>query len=413
MMVAASTLGPAGSVSGDPLDAGLTTGVYVHIPFCARHCPYCDYNVAVVPKPPWEGFTDALCRELELRSDELVGRVETLYLGGGTPSIMPPEWLARVITEWSSWASQVDEFTIELNPEHVDEERLHAWLEIGANRFSFGLQSLNAKTLKTLGRAHRPGEAMDAIKAAAASGVDHLSLDLIFGVPGQSVRDVIDDVELVSEMDGVDHLSLYELTYEPKTSFMRRLRRNELQAWDPDELAELHERVIELLEERGWSRYEVSNFSREGGASQHNQRYWRGAHCVSLGPGAVSLLRNSAELSGGALRVKNLRSYRRWIELMTTGSPELVQSHRQVEEREELSGLTLSLERVITGLRTSEGVSLHELEGRVASALHDLAATRWAPSGLVRYSDGWVQASVKGVQLADTLALELLDVLPA
>lgn len=385
-----------------------STGIYVHVPFCKRHCPYCDFTVAVVPRPPWERFVAALLREMQARRAEIRGPVETVYFGGGTPSLMPAEAWEVLLTAWQPMLRHAAEVTLEVNPEHADLDKMAVWRRLGVTRLSFGTQSLAPAALRTLGRVHSPEDACHAVEMAQHQGFPHLSMDLIFGVPGQTPQDMANDLAWALQIPGLDHLSYYELTYEPRTSFFRRKRLGLITPWEDDAIAEAHEQALERFERGGWERYEVSSFAKPGGRAVHNQRYWHAEHCVALGPGAVSLERHGPTLSTGGERRRNRRGLKGWL-----AAAEGLEKEGGVwsswEEEEHLDGDLLSIERVMTALRMAEGCRYEELTEAVALPLRELVETRWTSGGFVLGEVDGFRTRQSGMQVADALALALME----
>lgn len=274
-----------------------TVGIYVHIPFCVAKCPYCDFKSIVTSDIREKEYVESLLRELSSTVErEGVRRVplESVYIGGGTPSLFSPPSIGRLIESFKKEFLPVDgcEVTIEVNPDSADREKLKGYREAGANRISIGVQSLNDKDLLALGRTHSAGEALEAFHAARVSGFENIGVDLIFGVPGQNGRDWRETVSKVVDL-GPEHISIYGLTIEQGTPFAKTYGGKSAASMllpGEGEEAEMYSYAIGLLKGGGWRHYEISNFGKPGFFSVHNRRYWLGKDYIGLGVSAHSYL---------------------------------------------------------------------------------------------------------------------------
>ncbi len=354
-------------------------GVYIHIPFCERICPYCDFATAVArPLEPAreERYVGAALRELALRASEYPSAaLATLYLGGGTPSLLQPSSLRRLIEAVSDSFPPASseagvEITLELNPSTVERARLPAFREAGINRLSVGIQSFRDDLLKRLGRAHRAEEARSTLRACRAAGFDNLSLDLIFGVPGQSLADWEGELE-----EGLafvpEHLSIYGLTIESGTPYARGVTRGVLELPGEDSTAVMYERAIARLEQAGLHQYELSNFARPGFESRHNRRYWERKPVLGLGMGAFSF-RGEGPGSPGPFgcRLANPRELEAYLEAVEDGS---------IGDAGTLEILTedqARLEMVFLSLRRREGLTAEAF----AEVFHTAPRSFFAPA---------------------------------
>lgn len=271
-----------------------SVGVYVHVPFCERICPYCDFAVVAARRLEPERarqYVDALLAELDQRRQAFGGRrLESLYFGGGTPSLLPPEELARVVEAVSAAfpPGTPQEVTLEMNPGTLERGRLPDFRRAGVGRVSVGVQSFDDATLRRLGRAHGADEVRRTLEACRAAGFTALSLDLIFGAPQQTRAALEADLDAAIAF-GPEHLSAYELSLEPGTPFAEQAARGRLARPDEDTLVAMHERVEERLGAAGLLRYEISSYARPGFEAVHNRRYWQRRPVLGLGMGAVSL----------------------------------------------------------------------------------------------------------------------------
>lgn len=335
-------------------------GLYVHFPYCLRRCPYCDFTIAIARSIPGARYADAVLGELQLRLAQRPAWTErpldSIYLGGGTPSLWDPAEVRRVlqgIARTLPLAADA-EISLEANPEVADTARLAGYRAAGVNRLSLGIQSFEPGVLATLGRSHSPSDAEDAFRAARAAGFGNVSVDLIHGVPGQSFAGAVEDARRATALRP-EHVSSYVLTVErdhlgAETVFSRRLRQGRLALPDDAAVVEMVDAVGEVLAAAGLERYEISSHAVPGRHSRHNALYWTGGESLALGAGAVGFQRDGA----GGLRTTNLRSTPRWLEAVEAGRlPD--------EEREPLGPEALYEERLLLGLRLRSGVDLRRL----------------------------------------------------
>jgi len=358
-------------------------GLYVHFPYCLRRCPYCDFTIAIARSVPGTRYADAVLAELRLRLAERPAwadrPLDSIYLGGGTPSLWDAREVGRVLEGFAAALALASdaEISLEANPEVADTARLGGYRAAGVNRLSLGVQSFDPVVLKTLGRAHSPAEAEAAFRAARGAGVSNVSIDLIHGVPGQSVAAAVDDARRAVAL-GPEHVSSYVLTVDrehlgTETVFSRRLRQGRLALPDEAEVVDMVDAVGEVLAAAGLERYEISSHAVPGRHSRHNALYWTGGESLALGAGAVGFHREGS----GAVRTTNLRSTPRWFEAVEAGRlPD--------EEREALGPEALYQERLLLGLRLRTGLDLSRLW-----AEHGVAPRRAEVDAMVR--DGFLE----------------------
>ena len=371
-------------------------GVYVHVPFCLRHCPYCDFTVAVLRRIPHREYLRAVMAELDRRGHLLAERtVRTLYFGGGTPSLWEPSALASTIEAVRTYGSPV-EITLEANPERISPERLLRWRDAGINRLSLGVQSFDDEILRRLGRMHSGEQANRAIDYAHETGFDNVSVDVIYGVPGGSAQQAVGDLERAISL-GVANVSLYELTFEQRTSFGAALNDGRIQPWDDDHIVETEDALNGCLQAGGFDRYEVSSAARDGLESMHNSAYWTGDEYLGLGVGAHSL-----HIGDRIERLANDRNLRRYLAGQDQPSSEL------------LAPITHLVELVMVGVRTSRGFEPAQVAERLGvdvSWLRPLVE-RWRSRGWI-VGGSRVGATSLGMRFADTMGAEVMDAAPA
>ena len=335
-------------------------GLYVHFPYCLRRCPYCDFTIAISRTVPGERYADAVLAELRLRIAQRPAWTErpldSIYLGGGTPSLWAPREVGRVLERIASALPLAAdaEISLEANPEVADTARLAGYRATGVNRLSLGIQSFEPAMLTTLGRSHSPSDAEAAFRAARGASFENVSIDLIHGVPGQSLAGAVEDARRAVAL-GPEHVSSYVLTVDrnhlgAETVFSRRLRQGRLVLPEDDAVVEMVDAVGEVLASAGLERYEISSHAVPGRHSRHNALYWTGGESLALGAGAVGFHHDG----GGAVRTTNLRSTPRWLEAVEAGRlPD--------EDRETLGPGALYEERLLLGLRLRSGLDLARL----------------------------------------------------
>jgi oxygen-independent coproporphyrinogen-3 oxidase len=326
-------------------------GVYLHVPFCERVCPYCDFAVVAarsLARDREDRYVDALLAELARRRDDFGDRrLASLYLGGGTPSLLRPDSVERLREAvFRAFAPGDDvEVTLELNPSTVERERLPGFRAAGVNRLSVGVQSFDDPTLKRLGRAHRAGEAHRTLEACRAAGFAELSLDLIFAAPGQTLAALERDLTAVLDF-APEHVSAYELTLEPGTPFAAAAARGRLARPDEDALLAMMELVERRLTAAGYERYELSSYARSGHRARHNRRYWERRPVLGLGLGAFSTDPPGPGRPHGSRR-SNPRELPRYLAAVAAGAP----PHVEVLGPDVARG-----EAVFLALRTARGL---------------------------------------------------------
>jgi oxygen-independent coproporphyrinogen-3 oxidase len=361
--------------------------VYVHVPFCARRCSYCDFAIAVRRSVPVDDFVEALDRELTLRADVGAGTVETIYLGGGTPSRLGPEGVRRVLdVVRARFPPEPDaEVTIEANPEDVTPADAAQWREAGVTRVSLGIQSFDDDVLRWMHRTHDAARAADAASFLRLAGFDDWSLDLIFALPPEVQRSWADDLRQAIELDPA-HISCYGLTIEPHTPLVRWRERGQVHDADEERYEAEFLEAHRLLTDAGYEHYEVSNYARPGRRARHNSAYWRRVPYLGLGPSAHSF--------DGSIRRWNTREYAAWQERILAGQ-------EPVEGTESLDANAVAMEMAYLGLRTSAGLPIDDVNAG------DFA--RWSDRGWAATVDGVGRLTPSGWLRLDALVADLTD----
>ncbi len=347
-----------GSGCYDRTEMSECRSIYVHIPFCRSKCAYCDFNSYARQARLIPSYVDALLREAAFWAETgAVGGVDTLYVGGGTPSLLPGEAAERLLAGLRRLFTVAGdaEITFEANPESAAADHLRALRGIGVNRLSLGVQSFDDGELRLLGRIHDVATAETAFRAAREAGFESVNLDLIFGLPGQALSGWQQSLEKAVELSP-EHLSLYALTLEEGTPLARRVAKGECAEPDDDEQAEMYAWSSGRLAVAGYEQYEISNWARSGHRCRHNLTYWRCEPYLGLGAGAHSYL--------SEWRFANVKSPRRYVSAIERVGAYAVDSMGgpaklpQVESAERLDAATALADAIILGLRLNDGVSL-------------------------------------------------------
>ena len=391
------------------------SGIYIHIPFCKSRCAYCDFFSTTLLSRR-EAYVDALCKEAKRRLSTLPS-ISTIYFGGGTPSLLSPDQIARILQTID--AQQAIEVTLEANPGNLTPDYLRAVREAGVNRLSIGIQSFDDEVLRLIGRRHTAAEAKAAVKAAQAAGFDNISIDLIYGIPSTIISpnykqdgaapDCIGinfqphlhvPSPLNSQLSawqeqirqalqlGVQHISTYCLSYEEGTRMTRMLEQGEINEVDEDTENAMYDLLVSQLKEAGFEHYEVSNFALPGYRSQHNSNYWNRTPYMGLGAGAHSY-------DGVHTRSWNPDNLEEYIRAMERGE--------DAATYETLTDTDLYNERIMLGLRTAEGIAINEL--------HDPAlAQPFIERGLLQETaDRRLIATISGIHILNRIIEDLME----
>lgn len=364
--------------------------LYVHVPFCSRKCIYCDFFSVGEKLADWPRYVDSLLAEAGERVRAASSYHSTIYIGGGTPSLMPADEFERLAQGLLEFAGHTPaEFTIEVNPDDVTPDKARSWRRAGVNRVSMGVQSLDDAELQMIGRRHDSASAVRAFSILREE-FDNVSLDLMFGLPGQSVASLEKSIEGMLAMYP-EHISAYSLMYEERTALTRMRDSGKIEEASEDVSVEMFRLISERLASAGYEQYEISNYARPGRRAVHNSRYWRGLPYVGLGPGAHSY-------DGMALRRHNLPDIRAYL------------AGNAVYEEENLSSDELREEMIMTRLRTREGLRISVFRGKFGDeALESLrrAASSFLKSGLLIQSEDSLRLSREGIMVSDEVIAAL------
>lgn len=380
--------------------------LYIHVPFCSQRCVYCDFYF-VTTEPNHRPYVRALQREIEHYGNSYgeAEPVDTIYFGGGTPSLLSVGHLATILqTIYDHFdCSTVEETTIEINPEDLSLDDLEALRGIGFDRLSIGIQSFFQEDLEFMNRAHSAEEAEQVLADARQAGFDNFTIDLIFGLPDQPYEYWMANLQKAIRYE-VPHLSTYGLTVEPRTVLAKQIERGVTDQLDEDAMAERYLTTIGYLREHGYEHYEISSFARPGYRAVHNANYWNHTNYLGFGPSAHSFWKGG--LGRGTLRWANVRNLRLYTAL-------LEERELPVDERERLDRYQLGEEYAMLQLRTADGIDLGHLRDEYGIDLeleNPETMDRLAEGGLIDWSDDRLRLTDEGKLLCDTITTQLLSI---
>lgn len=372
-------------------------GIYIHIPFCRQACNYCNFHFSTSLHYK-NDFVAALLKEIELQAKAgyLQGQtIETIYFGGGTPSILQIDELEQIMQQLHQYFS-IDpsaEITLEANPDDVNDEKLKGWKQLGVNRLSIGIQSLFEEDLRWMNRAHTADEAKQVISKARAAGFGSFTVDLIYGTPGLTDEKWLYNLNWVLQQN-INHISCYALTVEEKTPLDKQIRQHQKQDVDPEQQSRQFLLLMNHLQQAGFEHYEISNFAKPGYRSKHNSSYWKGVHYLGLGPSAHSF--------NGSSRQWNVANNQLYIQSLKQETISF--------EKEELTATQQLNEYIMTGLRLMEGCDLNYISqkfGRDKSAQLQTEAASFASKGLLMITNNHLILTKEGKLFADSIASDL------
>ena len=372
-------------------------GIYLHIPFCKQACTYCNFHFSTTFHLR-KALLSALEREIFLtaKTIAIVPPIETIYFGGGTPSLLLPAEVESILNTIKQLypVSELAELTLEANPDDVTEVNLFTWKNMGINRFSLGVQSFNEAELKWMNRAHNASESMQSIEAIIAAGFQNFSIDLIYGSPLLSNEDFRRNVEIVTHKN-IPHLSAYALTVEPKTALNALIKSGKYKAVDEVRQAEQFDILVSMMTNAGYEQYEISNFAKPGFRSKHNSSYWQGKPYFGFGPSAHSY---------------DGENKRRWNVANNAMYIKSIEQDLIPYEEETLTTTQQLNERIMIGLRTIEGIQLNEITrkyGEEYSASIVTKAGKYLEVNKLKFKNSNLILTEQGKFFADGIAADL------
>lgn len=366
-------------------------GIYIHIPFCVKKCSYCAFLSGPAGPEVRQEYVNHLIEEIRLRSRE-VPEADTIYFGGGTPSLLTPEQIGEILEEVRSAfrITEDAEVTLEANPGTLTAESLEGYRKTGINRLSMGVQSMDDRRLRYLGRIHTAEEVRRDVKMAREAGFRNINLDLIFAIPGTDVSDAMEDLEAIAALEP-EHISFYSLQLEEGTSFFLDFEAGKLREVPDETDREMYHRGIRALREKGYRHYEISNFARPGCESRHNSKYWNMSEYVGLGLGASSYT--------GHRRTVNETDLKAYSEMLDRGELAFMEIHEN-SEADDIS------EAVFTGLRREEGIRYRDILGSEAAfweyfreALPEARA--YEAGGFLELDDEGLRLTERGIDISN------------
>ena len=366
--------------------------LYIHIPFCLKKCIYCDFYSVSDSKFIIGAYMTALCKELEMRK-EYIGKLCGIYIGGGTPSILKEKDIATIMDKIRSTChiSAAAEITSEANPGTLTESGIKGMLNAGINRISIGVQSLSDKELSLLGRMHDAAEAIAAVTTARKGGFGNISLDLIYGIPGQDLVSWKRTLEKIVSLHP-EHISAYELTPEKNTVLYEQLEKGRLHLPDEDEVAEMYFTAIDILTEAGYKHYEISNFALPNLQCRHNLNYWDRGEYLGIGAGAHSFLNGR--------RISNICDVRQYIHDVELGTSPIAEE-TLLTRREEIE------ETLFLGLRKTDGFDIELIPADITEHLKE-ALDDLSQQGLLDLSGGHIKLTRKGLIICNSVIVRLM-----
>ncbi|MEL6993296.1 MAG: radical SAM family heme chaperone HemW [Pseudomonadota bacterium] len=373
-------------------------GVYIHWPFCEAKCPYCDFNSYARKNINQNQWLDGYLKEIDRYAELLPNRaINSVFFGGGTPSLMDPaiveKMISFILSHWS--ASNDIEITLEANPTSVEADKFNAYADAGVNRISMGVQALNDRDLKRLGRTHSVKEAKQAFDIARRN-FNRVSFDLIYARQSQTLEDWQKELRQALDM-AVDHLSLYQLTIEQGTAFGDRYKRGKLPDLpDDDDAADMYQVTQDICAEAGLDAYEVSNYAKRGAQSRHNLIYWQYGDYVGIGPGA----HGRVTLAGQRYATDTWKSPEKWLASAKQGNGD--------KHKTAIAPLDQAAEYLMMGLRIAEGIDLSRYAGLAGEPLDNEAITYLKDINMIELRENRLTASENGRPVLNSLIQELL-----
>ena len=376
-------------------------GIYIHVPFCQKRCIYCDFY-STVSTSKIQAYVKCLKQELASRcAAEGDEPIETVYFGGGTPSILPPECIEEIldhICRLYSLSDRTAEITLEANPDDINHEYINRIRQSGVNRMSIGIQTFNDRQLAFLNRRHSAQQAIDGVKTCQDCGIGNISIDLIYGLPGEDIEDWLRDIDRAVGL-GTQHISSYHLTYEPGTRLHLLLQQGKISEIDENESFRQFSALTEKLEQAGFVHYEISNFCKPGYESRHNSSYWCGKKYIGAGPAAHSF-------DGQDRRRWNIANLDKYMKRM--------ERNAVYWEEEQLGKEEKYNEMIITSLRTRKGLDMQELRMKFGENYYDYClknARKYLNDGeLMTLDNGIMKLRKRGIFISDMIMEDLMRI---
>lgn len=389
------------SISEKKVQTALTkVGVYVQVPFCQTKCTYCNFHTGVFSRSLYAPYVDAVCREIRTRSALTAARVDvdTVYIGGGTPSLLDPADLARILEAIrETFSGGRDEVTLEADPETITREKAQTWRNAGVNRISMGVQSFDDKELRAAGRMHRSADVYRAVDILRGAGFDNVSMDLIAGLPYQTQQSWESSVEKLLALDP-EHISIYLLEVDEGSHLGKEVlsggeKYSAAEVPSDDTMADCYERACELLTQQGYEHYEISNWAMPGRESKHNLKYWRRQPYLGFGAGAHSF--------DGAKRWSNVHDPAAYTTAIEQGKP-------SVEQEEIVTAAQALNEEFFLGLRQLAGVNLARIERKYGASMSPRIA-KLVDTGLLERDGERIRLSAEKLTISNEVFVELMN----
>lgn len=382
----------------------MALGLYIHIPYCVKKCPYCDFNsYGVGDRFPEKEYTETLLRELVLYEKELRGaRLNSIFFGGGTPSLFDPRNIEKIILktfEMTSSSGDI-EISLEVNPKTADEEKLRNLRRAGINRISVGVQSFAERKLRFLGRINSPRDSRKILEDVVRAGFRNYNLDLMYGTRGETLPEWGEDLREAVRF-GSTHVSAYCLTIENGTEFGRQFKAGKLRLPAEEALSRFISYTTDFLEDSGYGQYEISNYARAGYECRHNLLYWKGEDYLGIGAGAHSHMKSS-DASVWGRRWANLRSPALYMKAVEEGKMPL-------DFTEDLSREEALEDEIIMGFRLNEGIDIPFLSGKYGVAPSRERMKSLCEDGFIEIADETIRLTKKGALLSDEIIVRLIS----
>ena len=373
-------------------------GIYIHIPFCTEKCIYCDFYSLTKHENQIDTFVERLCKEIRLKSSiiDLKWKIDTIFIGGGTPSLLEPFHIEKIIKNLDNTfnLNYLNEFTIEANPSEFNIKKMKTFNELGVNRVSFGFQSLNNEILKFLTRWHTPEDCIRAYKNARTAGFENINIDMIYGIPNQSILQWEKDLNHIIDLNP-EHISAYSLTVEKNTPLHTYVSSNKIIMPQEKIDIDMYSHTMEALNNGHYIQYEISNYSQKGKECKHNLHYWKRDPYLAFGPSAHGYYDNK--------RYWNIRNLNQYIKKIDS-------NHLPIDDLEVLNEENIFNEMIINGLRISEGINMSKIKSKFSKQTYKSLTSKindW--SSHIEKSNGKIKLTKKGYFIADEITLDLMN----